>query len=68
MSGEKYFFGKPADPSTRDCGWCRPPEPAVVAFEVYRPRKKIGTATYVYACGRHRNIAREMSRAPRAAA
>lgn len=49
------FLGRPAPPETKDCDWCD--EKAVAAYELYRPRKKVGLAQYVYACGRHRQSA-----------
>lgn len=44
-------LGQPAAPSTKDCDWCD--RKAVKAFEIFRPRKKIGLAQYMYACSRH---------------
>jgi hypothetical protein len=54
------YFGVPPDPSTRTCEWCE--ATAVACFEIYHPRKKVGTAIYVCGCGRHEQLARESAR------
>jgi hypothetical protein len=66
MADSTEYFGKPAPPSTKTCDWCG--KPGLVAFEIYRPRKKVGTAQYLYPCKKHIQLAKEASRAPRRAA
>lgn len=61
-------WGVAADPHTKECNWCGAGSEAVCAYEVFKPRKKVGTAQFLYACEKHRRIARESSRAPKAAA
>lgn len=69
MANPAEYWGRPADPHTKECDWCGAGSEAVCAYEVYKPRKKkVGTAQFLYACERHRAIAKESSRAPRAAA
>lgn len=57
---KREYFGEAADPSTRQCEWCD--ATAVVAFELYKPRKKIGTATYLYVCGQHEQLGRDSAK------
>jgi hypothetical protein len=73
MSDVKSFpkagpFGKPSDPRTKECDWCGPGSQAEVVYEIYKRGKSIGTGQFLYACGKHRDLARENSRAPREAA
>lgn len=47
----EHYFGEAADPSTRPCDWCG--DPGVKAIEIVMPRKKVGTAKYLYPCSKH---------------
>jgi hypothetical protein len=51
----RVYLGIHAPPPDRDCDWCR--KTAAHAFEIFRPRKKVGTAQFVYACHQHREVA-----------
>lgn len=61
-------LGIPADPKTRPCDWCHRVTGANSAWEIHQPRKKVGTAQFLYACPQHEELAKESSRAPRRAA
>jgi len=63
------YPGEPADPATKDCDWCD--RKAVKAFELWKPRKKMGLAQYMYACSRHTSNAERVvaqKREPKTAA
>jgi hypothetical protein len=46
------YIGEAAAPVTRKCDWCD--RTAASAHEIYRPRKKLGTGQFLYACPRHK--------------
>lgn len=51
------YIGEAAPPATRKCDWCE--RTAASALEIFRPRKKLGTGQFLYACPRHRKTAEE---------
>jgi hypothetical protein len=53
----KTFPGEAAPPETKDCEWCD--SKATSSHELWRNRKKMGTALFLYACDNHRHQAEE---------
>ena len=55
----KVFPGTPTKPETKDCEWCE--NKATTAHELVKPRKKMGTAQYLYACPSHKQTAERVA-------
>lgn len=66
VATKPLFLGEPGPLADRKCDWCG--RPAVVAYEIIKPRKAIGTGQFLYACSRHKNLAKESSGAQKPAA
>ncbi len=65
MADETQYWGRAADPATKDCDWCGAESKAAHAFPIYRTAtqrsKGIPPAHYIYACERHKHLAKEAS-------
>lgn len=57
MMAQPNYFGEAAPPEERTCDWCG--RPGVVALELFKPGKKVGTGQFLYPCARHVRLARE---------
>jgi hypothetical protein len=62
---ETQYWGKPADPATKECDWCGYDSTARHSFPVYRKAgqrsKGIPPAQFIYACEQHKRLAKEAS-------
>lgn len=61
MADETKYWGRPADPATKECDWCGFGSTAKYSFPVYRKQgqrsKGIRPGQYIYACERHQGAA-----------
>lgn len=53
----RIYLGIPAPPAERQCDFCE--RTAATSHEIFKPRKKVGTGQFLYACPRHRRVAEE---------
>lgn len=65
MDDETKYWGKPARPSTKECDWCGAGSKAKYSFPLYKKQgqrsKGIPPAQFIYACERHKVLAKEAS-------
>jgi hypothetical protein len=65
VADETAYWGKPADPATKECDWCGFGSTAKHYFPIYlkaeQRRQGIPPAQYIYSCERHKRLAREAS-------
>ena len=64
MANETRYWGKPAEPSSKECDWCGAGSKAKHSFPLYatagQRKKGIPPAQY-HACERHRGVAKRAS-------
>ena len=53
---KQTWFGEMADPSTKTCDWCE--KTAAHGYELYKGKKPVGTGQFLYACPRHKDLAK----------
>lgn len=65
MANETAYWGQPGDPATKECDWCGPGSTAQHAFPKYQTisqrAKGIPPGQFIYACEKHKRLAKEAS-------